>query len=154
MIPNRCGYALLRSVIGPQNYRHFLNQSEAKLKSITPWSLAFSRTLHSLPSHWLLFFFFFAFFWLAVQVSSVNVYDTQSKELYLISLVVMIFGLTTIHRQALFWRQGTYLLLTCLFFFSLNFSMKLRWKHSKQTWRRWNRKRGSWKKPLILWTKK
>ena len=27
-----CGFALLRSVIGPENSRHFLNQSDTKLK--------------------------------------------------------------------------------------------------------------------------
>ena len=29
-----CGFALLRSVIGPENSRHFLNQSDTKLKPI------------------------------------------------------------------------------------------------------------------------
>ena len=34
------GFALLRSVIGPENSCHFLNQSNAKLKPITNWSSA------------------------------------------------------------------------------------------------------------------
>ena len=50
--------ALLRSVIGSENSRNSLNQSDAKLKPITTWSPAFSRTLGSLvftlSSHWLL----------------------------------------------------------------------------------------------------
>ena len=29
-----CGFALLRSVIGPENSRHFLNQSDTKLKPV------------------------------------------------------------------------------------------------------------------------
>ena len=37
------GFALLCSVIGLEISRHFLNQSDAKLKPIAPWSLAFSR---------------------------------------------------------------------------------------------------------------
>ena len=53
------GFALLRSVIGQENSSHFLNQSDAKLKPIAIWSLAFSRDsgrLHvfNLSSHWLL----------------------------------------------------------------------------------------------------
>ena len=53
-------------------------------------------------------------------------YDTQSKEFYLISYVVVIFGLTTLHRQALFWRQGTCLLLTCLFFTYSQYEAKMK----------------------------
>ena len=37
------GFALLRSVIGLENSRHPLNQSNAKQKPIASWSLAFSR---------------------------------------------------------------------------------------------------------------
>ena len=53
------GSALLRSVIGPENSRHPLNQSDAKLKTIAACSPAFSRALASLivftlSSHWLL----------------------------------------------------------------------------------------------------
>ena len=36
-------FALLRSVIGPENSHHSLNQSDAKLKPIMNRSLAFSR---------------------------------------------------------------------------------------------------------------
>ena len=41
------GFALLRSVIGPENSLHYLNQSEQKLKPVTTWSRAFSRALSS-----------------------------------------------------------------------------------------------------------
>ena len=43
VIQDCIGFALLRSVIGLENSRHFLNQSGAKLKPIATWSLAFSR---------------------------------------------------------------------------------------------------------------
>ena len=51
------GYALLRSVIGLEISRHPLNQSDAKVKPIATWSLAFSRAWDRLPlfilsSHW------------------------------------------------------------------------------------------------------
>ena len=59
------GFALLRPVIGPENSWHPLNQSNAKPKTITTWSPAFSRALGSLlvftlSSHWLLVTFSFA----------------------------------------------------------------------------------------------
>ena len=59
------GFALLRPVIGPENSWHPLNQSDAKVKTITTWSPAFSRALGSflvftLSSHWLLVTFSFA----------------------------------------------------------------------------------------------
>ena len=41
------GFALLRTVIGLENLRLFLNQSDAKLKPIATWSPAFSRALGS-----------------------------------------------------------------------------------------------------------
>ena len=44
---NRC-FVLLRSVIGPEDSRQSLNQSDAKLKPITTWSPAFSRALGDL----------------------------------------------------------------------------------------------------------
>ena len=40
-------FALLHSVIGPENLYHSLDQSHAKLKPITTWSPAFS-----LPFDW------------------------------------------------------------------------------------------------------
>ena len=51
------GFALLRSVIGLENSRHPLNQSDAKVKPIATWSLAFSRAwdrlrVFTLSSHW------------------------------------------------------------------------------------------------------
>ena len=58
------GFALLRSVIGPEYSRHFVNQSDAKLNPIMTWSPAFSRALSilfvvTLISYWLLKVFFF-----------------------------------------------------------------------------------------------
>ena len=49
-------------MIGPENSRHFLNQSDSKLKSIATWSLLFSRAsvrflLLTLDSNWLLAIF-------------------------------------------------------------------------------------------------
>ena len=41
-------FVLLHSVIGPENSRHSLNQSNVKLKPIAAWSPAFSRALGSL----------------------------------------------------------------------------------------------------------
>ena len=41
LIRNFCGFALLRSVIGSENSRHFLDQSDSKIKLITPWSRQF-----------------------------------------------------------------------------------------------------------------
>ena len=58
VIPDCIGFALLRSVIGPENSRHSLNQSDAKQRTITRASgssLGFSA---SSP----FFFFFFAVF--------------------------------------------------------------------------------------------
>ena len=53
------GFALLCVVIGLENSCHPLSQSDAKLKKIATWSLAFSRApgrLHAFTSssHWLL----------------------------------------------------------------------------------------------------
>ena len=53
------GFDSLRSVIGLENSRHLLNQSDSKLKPIVTWSLAVSRasgSLHvfTLISHWFL----------------------------------------------------------------------------------------------------
>ena len=125
MIPNRCGYALLRSVIGPQNYRHFLNQSEAKLKSFTPWSLAFSRTLHSLPSHWLLFFFFCLFLigcsgkfgkCLRYSIERALFNQFSSND----------FWFNDNPQASAFLETRNLSFIDLPFFFSLNFSMKLR----------------------------
>ena len=44
----RIGFALLRSLIGSKNWRHFLNQSNAKLKPILTWSHACSRAFRGL----------------------------------------------------------------------------------------------------------
>ena len=50
-------FALIRSLIGPGNSRHFLNQSDATLTPSASWLPAFSRALGSLrvltlSSHW------------------------------------------------------------------------------------------------------
>ena len=47
----RSGIALLllnlsRSVIGPENTRHFFSQSDAKLTPITNWSFPFSHEFY------------------------------------------------------------------------------------------------------------
>ena len=70
------GLALLCSVIGLENSRHPLNQSDAKVKPIATWPLAFSRAwdrLHAftLSSHWLPLNF--PLFWLAVVITLVLV---------------------------------------------------------------------------------
>ena len=70
------GFALLHSVIGPENSCHSLNQSDAKLKPFTTCPSAFFRALASLvvytwSSHWLLKFF--PFFWLVVVITYVSV---------------------------------------------------------------------------------
>ena len=56
-IQDHFGFTQPCSVIGPENSRHPLNQSDAKLKTIATWSPAFSRALSSLfvftsSSHW------------------------------------------------------------------------------------------------------
>ena len=58
------GFALLRFVISLENCHHALNQSDAKLKPIATWSLAFSRAsgrlrVFTLSSHWFLVTFTF-----------------------------------------------------------------------------------------------
>ena len=45
IIPGFFGFALFLFVIGPENSRHFLNQSDAKPKPIATWLLASSRAL-------------------------------------------------------------------------------------------------------------
>ena len=42
LILDSIGFALLCSVIGPENSRHSLDQSDANLTPITTWSPAFS----------------------------------------------------------------------------------------------------------------
>ena len=79
------GFALLRSVIVPENSFRPLDQSDSKLKPIASWPLVFSRALgcelaFTLRSYWLLVIFsspligccdFFGFWF----------YDTQSETL-------------------------------------------------------------------------
>ena len=48
------GFALLYSVIGPENLRHSLYQSETKLKPILTWLLAFSHSIGRLYFKFLL----------------------------------------------------------------------------------------------------
>ena len=80
------GFVLLRSVIGLENSRHFLNQSDAKLKPIATWSLAFSRAyrrllIFALSSDWLLGIFPF------VLIGRSDYFG---------------FGFTTLNRKALY----------------------------------------------------
>ena len=81
------GFTLLRSVIGLEISRHFFDQSDAKLKPIATWSLAFSRALRrllvfALSSHWLLGIF--PLFWLHGCCDNFG------------------FGFTTLNRKALY----------------------------------------------------
>ena len=48
------GFALLYSVIGPENLRHSLYQSDIKLKPILTWLLAFSHSIGKLYFKFLL----------------------------------------------------------------------------------------------------
>ena len=77
------GFALLHSVIGLENLRHPLNQTDAKVKPIATWSLAFSRTWDQLPvftlsSHWLPLKLSFCSDW-PLWLLWFWFYDTQSK---------------------------------------------------------------------------
>ena len=90
------GFALLRSVIYLENLRHPLNQSDAKVKPIATWSLAFSRAwgrLHvfTLSSHWLPLKFSFVL---------IGRYDYFG------------FGFTTLNRKALYLPNYKYVLLS------------------------------------------
>ena len=84
-------------MIGPEDSRHFLNQSDAKLKPITTWSPTFSRALDNLvgfplSSHWLLRLFSFLL---------IDCWDYSG------------FGCTTLNRKALQVRR--------VFFFTVGF---------------------------------
>ena len=86
------GFALLCCVIGPENSRHNLNQSNVKLKPIITWSLAFSRALRRLPvstlcSHWLIITITFFSDW---QLSSLWIwfFDTQLKSARWLAVVI------------------------------------------------------------------
>lgn len=52
------GFALLRSMIGSENSRYSLNQSDVKLKPVTTESRAFSRALRSLLVSFLIAYWF------------------------------------------------------------------------------------------------
>ena len=75
VIQNCFGFALIPSVrIDLQNLHHFLNQSDAKLKPITPLVASIFCTLGSLvvftlSSYWLLNIF--SFFWLVIRITLV-----------------------------------------------------------------------------------
>ena len=69
------GFAFLYSVIGPENSRRSLNQSDAQLTSIATWSPTFSRVLcdllvFTLSSHWL---GVISYLWLAFEITLVLV---------------------------------------------------------------------------------
>ena len=75
-------FALLRFVIGPENSRHFLNQSDSKLQSSAIWLLVFSRASSNLlvftsSSLWLLVMF--SFIWLAVEKRSIQILQRKLK---------------------------------------------------------------------------
>ena len=75
VIQNCFGFALIPPVrIDLQNLHHFLNQSDAKLKPITPLVASIFCTLGSLvvftlSSYWLLNIF--SFFWLVIRITLV-----------------------------------------------------------------------------------
>ena len=76
-------FAQHRSVIGPENTRHPLNQSDAKRELITTWSLAFSRALDNVVGfefHWCLKIFPFP---LIGRWDYVGFKTTNRKALYL-----------------------------------------------------------------------
>ena len=78
VIPDCIGFALLRSVIGPENSRHSLNQSDAKQRTITTWSPVFSRASgsslgFSASSPFFFFFAVFSFVCLGEVITSVFV---------------------------------------------------------------------------------
>ena len=50
---NFLGFALLRFLIGPKNFRRFLNQSDANLKPNTTWSSAFTHAFPRFVHFWL-----------------------------------------------------------------------------------------------------
>ena len=57
IIGNCIGFARLSFVIGPENWRHSPNQSDAKPTPTSTWSHAFSRAsdgllVFTLSSHW------------------------------------------------------------------------------------------------------
>ena len=82
------GFALFLFVIGPENSRHFLNQSDAKPKPIATWLLASSRALVTcvfprfdymrFPALWLACLWVlrgsFPCFWLAIGITVVLVW--------------------------------------------------------------------------------
>ena len=111
--------ALLRPVIGPENSRHSLNQSDAKVKPITPCSLTASSFLLSPPIGSLCYF---PLLWLAVVIiwfcftksskfwqSRCVRLNTSSVSLHCTSIQIFVF-----HFQDLFW----------LCFSSFNFSLE------------------------------
>ena len=87
------------TVIGPEDSRHPLNQSDAKLKTITTWSGAFSRASSSL----LVFIFEFSlasdkesfhpiyqlgYFWFLVFRHALDNWPKTRKICYLLSLLI------------------------------------------------------------------
>lgn len=59
VIRNCLGFTFLHSVIGPENLRHFLNQSDLKLKLIVTWSPPFNRASGSLFVYLFVYLFVF-----------------------------------------------------------------------------------------------
>ena len=91
VIPDCIGFASLRFIIGLENSRHPLSQSDTKLKPMmTTWSLAFSRAKRrlrafTLSSHWL--FVIFTFVLISSVITLVLVYDTQLKSALLFTFI-------------------------------------------------------------------
>ena len=101
-------FSFLRSMIGPENSLHSLNQSDAKLKPITTWSPAFSRALGILVVLlWVLTgsLSYFPFFRLVVVITVVLVWrisiEKCSKKLHappfrLLACLITLFSLTSV----------------------------------------------------------
>ena len=99
MIQDWFGFTCLRTVIGPEDLHHPLNQSDAKLKTIATWSGAFSRASSSL----LVFIFEFSlasdkgsfcpiyqlgYFWFLVFRHALDNWPKTRKICHLLSLLI------------------------------------------------------------------
>ena len=113
IIPGCFGFALFLFVIGPENSRHFLNQSDAKLKPIATWLLASSRALVTcifprfdyvrFPALWLPAFSRALITCVSHALVSLPVSSQRLFSLFLVShWDYNGFGLTTLNRRELF----------------------------------------------------
>lgn len=99
VIRDRFSFALRCCVIGPGNSRHSLNQSDAKLKPITTWSVEFSRALDILvgfilSSHWLFRVFSFLLIGHCNDLVLVSQLSIEKRSNVLCSFSVFCFSAT------------------------------------------------------------